>query len=169
MHLLESTSPTVLARRLGLHKFQLCMMVLSELRLTYWGADAMYRLFERAQQKLQERQNLVSASSSNTSIPASSSLPPQSLVPQFGASTWDQETAHSAYLSNFAGEPDLELWDPQLNPFPFIAEDFENGPSLNLAFFQGEEGSANGCDGDIELNQDLTIDGANATMTFEQF
>ena len=54
IHLLDCKMPSALARRLGNLKLQLCMMTLSELRDTYWGADFTYRMFERAQAKLSE-------------------------------------------------------------------------------------------------------------------
>ena len=54
IHLLDCKSPSSLFRQLGNLKLQLCMMILSELRDTYWGADFAYRMFERAQAKLLE-------------------------------------------------------------------------------------------------------------------
>ena len=54
IHLIELSSPTPLFRRFGNHKFQLCMMILSELRSTYWGADAVYKLFEHALARVQK-------------------------------------------------------------------------------------------------------------------
>lgn len=52
IHLLDCKSPTPSVRRLGHHKLDLCMMVLSELRETYWGADFTYKMFDRARAKL---------------------------------------------------------------------------------------------------------------------
>ena len=54
IHLLDCKSPNALSRQLGNLKLQLCMIILSELRETYWGADFAYRMFERAQAKLAE-------------------------------------------------------------------------------------------------------------------
>ncbi|OQU97001.1 Fungal specific transcription factor domain-containing protein [Cladophialophora immunda] len=53
IHLVEMTLPTTpILKTLSAHKFQLCMMVLSELRDNYWGAAVAYRLFEKAQADL---------------------------------------------------------------------------------------------------------------------
>ena len=54
IHLLDCKSSNALSRQLGNLKFQLCMVILSELRETYWGADFAYRMFECAQAKLAE-------------------------------------------------------------------------------------------------------------------
>lgn len=54
IHLLDCKSPSSLFRQLGDLKLRLCMMILSELRDTYWGADFAYKMFQRAQAKLSE-------------------------------------------------------------------------------------------------------------------
>jgi hypothetical protein len=54
IHLLDCKSPIPLFRQLGNLKFQLCMLILPELRDTYWGADFAYRMFQRARAKLSE-------------------------------------------------------------------------------------------------------------------
>jgi hypothetical protein len=49
IHLYDCKSANSLIRGLAENKLQLHMLVLSNLRGTYWSADVMYRLFERAQ------------------------------------------------------------------------------------------------------------------------
>lgn len=49
IHLADCKSDSSLIRGLGRNKLQLCMLVYANLRSTYWSADVMYRLFQRAQ------------------------------------------------------------------------------------------------------------------------
>ncbi|OAA75124.1 Transcription factor [Akanthomyces lecanii RCEF 1005] len=49
IHLADCKSDSSLIRGLGRNKLQLCMLVYADLRSTYWSADVMYRLFQRAQ------------------------------------------------------------------------------------------------------------------------
>lgn len=49
IHLYDCKSTNSLIRGLAENKLQLHMLVLSNLRGTYWSADVMYRLFEKAQ------------------------------------------------------------------------------------------------------------------------
>ena len=49
IHLFDCKSTNPLICGLGSNKLQLCMLVLSNLRETYWSAGVMYRLFEKAQ------------------------------------------------------------------------------------------------------------------------
>jgi hypothetical protein len=79
IHLLDCKSPVSLFRQLGNLKLQLCMMILSELRDTYWGADFAYRMFERARAKLSEEpQAPVRASQASSSQP---SVPDAAMAP----------------------------------------------------------------------------------------
>lgn len=48
IHLMDSTASRPLAQRLAKSKLDLFMMVLSELRETYWGANFTYNMFEAA-------------------------------------------------------------------------------------------------------------------------
>jgi hypothetical protein len=57
IHLLDCKSDRQLARKLAWSKIGDCMMVVSELRDTYWGADFTLKLFEVAQTLLKDRQN----------------------------------------------------------------------------------------------------------------
>ncbi|TQW01066.1 C6 transcription factor [Cordyceps javanica] len=49
IHLADCKSDNSLIRGLGRNKLQLCILVYADLRSTYWSADVMYRLFQRAQ------------------------------------------------------------------------------------------------------------------------
>ncbi|KIW35301.1 uncharacterized protein PV07_02004 [Cladophialophora immunda] len=54
IHLFDYKSAEPLVSGLAGNRLQLCMLVLSKLRETYWSAGVMHRLFERAQRILQE-------------------------------------------------------------------------------------------------------------------
>ena len=54
VHLFDYKSTEPLISGLAGNRLQLCMLVLSKLRDTYWSAGVMHRLFERAQCILQE-------------------------------------------------------------------------------------------------------------------
>lgn len=56
IHLADCKSDNALTRGLGQNKLQLCMLVFADLRSTYWSADVMYRLFQRAQTLMKERE-----------------------------------------------------------------------------------------------------------------
>jgi hypothetical protein len=60
LHLFDCKSSTPLRRGLGSNKLSLCMLVLSQLRDTYWSASVIYRLFERAQIMLDKSKSGVS-------------------------------------------------------------------------------------------------------------
>lgn len=49
IHLFDCKSTVALRRGLGKNKLSLCMLLLSQLRNTYWSASVIFRLFERAQ------------------------------------------------------------------------------------------------------------------------
>ncbi|PNP55992.1 hypothetical protein THARTR1_03929 [Trichoderma harzianum] len=59
IHLYDCKSTNALTRGLAENKLQLHMLVLSNLRGTYWSADVIYRLFDRAQNIL-KKSNLQS-------------------------------------------------------------------------------------------------------------
>ncbi|KAJ5611175.1 hypothetical protein N7510_007894 [Penicillium lagena] len=52
VHLFDCKSSSQLQASLGRNKIQLCMLILDNLRDTYWSAGVMYRLFDRAQRIL---------------------------------------------------------------------------------------------------------------------
>ena len=55
IHLADCKSSNTLTCGLARNKLQLCMLVLSDMRATYWSANVMYRLFERAQSLLGDK------------------------------------------------------------------------------------------------------------------
>ncbi|KAI1062947.1 hypothetical protein LB507_005561 [Fusarium sp. FIESC RH6] len=55
VHLLHSVSRQGLVRRLGCHQLDLCMMVVNEIKMTYFGAEILYRLFSRAREMINSR------------------------------------------------------------------------------------------------------------------
>jgi hypothetical protein len=69
IHLFDCKSTNPLICGLGSNKLQLCMLVLSNLRETYWSAGVMYRLFGRAQTILSNSNPELSKATKN---PASS-------------------------------------------------------------------------------------------------
>ncbi|KAL3483419.1 hypothetical protein BJX62DRAFT_220306 [Aspergillus germanicus] len=52
IHLIDCKSSNPFTRKFAASKLELCMLVLSELRHTYWGADFTFKLFEKARAKL---------------------------------------------------------------------------------------------------------------------
>lgn len=60
IHLFECKSTVPLRRGLGSNKLNLCMLVLQQLRDTYWSASVTYRLFARAQVLLEKSNSSVS-------------------------------------------------------------------------------------------------------------
>jgi hypothetical protein len=54
IHLLDCKSSNALVRQFATQKLHVCMLALSELRDTYWGADFVFEMFQRAQNKLLE-------------------------------------------------------------------------------------------------------------------
>ncbi|OLN81301.1 Cutinase transcription factor 1 beta 3 [Colletotrichum chlorophyti] len=53
IHLFESTSSKPMARQMGRHNLALCMLAMDELRKSYVSADASYKLFETAINKVE--------------------------------------------------------------------------------------------------------------------
>ncbi|OBT78567.1 hypothetical protein VF21_00957 [Pseudogymnoascus sp. 05NY08] len=73
IHLFESTSLTPMAREMGKHNLALCMLAMDELRKSYLSADAAYKLFKAAINKidnapLREDQRPSSPSAAETRI-----------------------------------------------------------------------------------------------------
>ncbi|KAJ3464877.1 hypothetical protein MRS44_009663 [Fusarium solani] len=59
VHLLHSVSPRKLVQRLGCHQLDLCMMVVKEIKVTYFGAEILYRLFTRAREMINFRRRAL--------------------------------------------------------------------------------------------------------------
>lgn len=54
IHLFDCKAESTLLRNHGKNKLDLCLLVLSEMRNTYWSASVIYRLFSKAQKILEE-------------------------------------------------------------------------------------------------------------------
>jgi hypothetical protein len=67
IHLLEATSSNLLARRLAQNQLELCMIVMTELRETYWAADFLSRLFSNVRTKLDARNKTTTTTSEHES------------------------------------------------------------------------------------------------------
>ncbi|KAK4934793.1 hypothetical protein LTR10_024033 [Elasticomyces elasticus] len=78
IHLFDLKSANPLVRGLASTRLRLCMLVLLELRDTYWSAGVMYRLFERAQQILETSSAVVTDGAEKPSRQSTSS---ESLLP----------------------------------------------------------------------------------------
>lgn len=61
IHLFDCKSMHSLRSGLGNNKLSLCMLVLSQLRKTYWSASVIHRLFERAQIMLRKHKSGASS------------------------------------------------------------------------------------------------------------
>ncbi|KAJ6789457.1 hypothetical protein PWT90_00258 [Aphanocladium album] len=57
IHLADCKSEGTLTRGLGRNKLQLCVLVFADLQSTYWSANVMYRLFQRAQALLSDQES----------------------------------------------------------------------------------------------------------------
>lgn len=79
IHLYDCKSSNSLTRGLAENKLQLHMLVLSNLRGTYWGADVMYRLFERAQTILRKGSSQVPKQDKNSDGQLSRVAPSESI------------------------------------------------------------------------------------------
>src|SRR5690349_2813067 len=72
IHLLHSVSPRKLVHRLGCHQLDLCMMVVQEIKVTYFGAEILHQLFTRARDVINVRDQVQeSPTPAGTVIPES--------------------------------------------------------------------------------------------------
>lgn len=151
IHLIQLSSHTPLFRRLGSHKFELCMIVLSELRNTYWGADTMYKLFEHALARVQ-KQNHPAGDTSNASTTEANAAPlpptPDSVALSQGAYDVGASNLNTFY------DPDGMIWDEN-NPFSIVSDEVRQ--QFSSAEWSQNNGSAN------------CIDEINFVLSLEQF
>ena len=75
IHLFDCKSTVPLRRGLGSNKLNLCMLVLSQLRDTYWSASVTYRLFERAQAVLDKSNSRVSIQAEQPTVGSQATRP----------------------------------------------------------------------------------------------
>lgn len=162
MHLLESTSASPLLRNFGSHKLKLCMMVLSELRATYWGADSIYRLFERAEAKLLESQTKHVAEDTVRRFTNTEHRVP--LTPESSNNAQVQPKATGSF-SNSLVDPNEFLWDQ------YGLDAIMNGISFtpyDLSFSQ--DGSETFAADLSPLGESMQVDsGINTLLSLEEF
>ncbi|RDL30745.1 Uncharacterized protein BP5553_10090 [Venustampulla echinocandica] len=108
IHLFESTSSTPMAREMGKHNLALCMLAMDELRRSYVSADAAYKLFKAAINKV------------DNAPPHEEQGHPSSLIPS--AATRPAEGAMDGNLADWPDGYDLstagiisDLWGPFSN------------------------------------------------------
>ena len=136
-------------------------MVLSELRATYWGADSIYRLFERAESKLRERQTREAAGIASGISVNVTPLTPES-PPKAQSRPEDEDTrVFSDGFYNF----NESLW----NQHGLDAIMNDNSFSFNHRAFMPE--GSEGLKADLgPLDENLRLDyGLNAVLSFEEF
>ncbi|KAJ9490820.1 hypothetical protein VN97_g2456 [Penicillium thymicola] len=61
IYLVDSTSTKSLVRRMGIHNLELCMVVIEELKTTYFGAEILFRMFTKAQSQVRNRRVAAAA------------------------------------------------------------------------------------------------------------
>jgi hypothetical protein len=155
IHLSDCKSLNPLIRGLGVNKLQLCMLVLSELRETYWSAGVMYRLFERAQCILSnsaptDSTSGISSTSSVTQIRSNRNS--QSYIPAEVQQPRQQEQLSNEVVTLLPQGPHVQLNDeappPWFNTSPqFGSVDQLLSPGFSLSenifqdFFPGYDSS----------------------------
>lgn len=145
IHLFDCKSSNSLTRGFGQNKLQLCMLVLQELRETYWGADFMYRLFEHARLKLcntgSEETSKGMTRNSNLATMTSKTISQQ--MPDLSRHQRVQEEQHQNKLTHPMPEPSLPtneqpspLWLDELPDFSTLDQLLSPGFSLSEEDYQ---------------------------------
>ncbi|RFU81421.1 c6 transcription factor [Trichoderma arundinaceum] len=112
IHLYDCKSTNALTRGLAENKLRLHMLVLSNLRGTYWSADVMYRLFERAQAIL---------SKSNSQMPKPSKNPDDRLSRVIiSGNSHSRDFSHIQQQSQPQPQPQSQSQQPQPNGTPML-------------------------------------------------
>jgi hypothetical protein len=127
------------------------MMVLSELRSTYWGADAVYKLFEHALARVQKQDPPAVNSRKAVTTEANAALFPQtpdSVVFPQGPHEIGDSDLQSLY------DPDGMIWDEN-NPFSIVSDEVRQ--QFSSLGWEQNNGSAN------------FLDGINSVLSLEQF
>lgn len=133
IHLYDCKSSNALTRGLAENKLQLHMLVLSNLRETYWSADVTYRLFDRAQNILKKSNSQVEKppsknadnSRDSTHLQQSQSQllpptePPLLPTPEPAVLVGEQQYANTW----FNGSPQFRDVDQLLSPGFYLSED----------------------------------------------
>ncbi|KAL7920603.1 hypothetical protein ACQKWADRAFT_297968 [Trichoderma austrokoningii] len=139
IHLYDCKSANALVRGLAENKLQLQMLVLSNLRETYWSADVMYRLFERAQMILKKGSSQAPKRDANSHdqlsrVATSDTINDQSFIHQLPLQPPPPPdgipmlmTAETMMMSDhqpwFSESPQLSDVDQLLSPGFYLSED----------------------------------------------
>ncbi|KAI1025287.1 hypothetical protein LB504_010020 [Fusarium proliferatum] len=89
IHLLHSVSPRKLVHRLSCHRLDMCMMVVQEIKATYFGAEILYRLFTRAREVTSVRRRVQET-------PPPAGTDESAVVMPVGQRVHDRETSRPA-------------------------------------------------------------------------
>jgi hypothetical protein len=135
IHLYECRSSRPLVHNLAWSKLGVCMMVVSELRETYWGANFALKLFEAAKAMLQKRSHDSGGGGGGGDAASSSLLSPTTITAATAqkAANNDDTTLN---LDGWLDEGEALGWfnDPFLSAGPWSMDtsafDF-GGPYLN--------------------------------------
>lgn len=169
IHLSEYASPNPLARRLGRHKLEFLMIVLSELRGTYWGANFWYALFDRALAKLSDHQRKahITASSEDNNVNSDTAPFSQTAELTGGIVSDEHQIAGSDKSLDGLLDPNLYVWD-STDPFNFSFEDRE----MNSTTLHPSAGPEYGADGTSQglMSPDMMDSlGLNSLLSFDEF
>lgn len=104
IHLLEFVSPDPLANRLGRHRLDILMIFLRQLQSTYWAADFIYDLFQRAMDVL-DSQNTQVHKRSSSSLGCTAPSEPSQIKASDGTMTGDRLQTPARLPS----QPNVEL------------------------------------------------------------
>ena len=132
------------------------MIVLSELRGTYWGANFWYALFARALAKLSDHQRKthITASSEDNNVNSDTAPSSQTAELTSGITSDEHQTAGSNKSLDGFLDPNLYVWD-SIDPFNFSIEDRE----MNFTTLQPSAGPEHGTDGDVPESDGSGYDG----------
>ncbi|OAL28103.1 hypothetical protein AYO22_03130 [Fonsecaea multimorphosa] len=140
IHLFDFKSLEPLVSGLAGNRLQLCMLVLSKLRETYWSAGVMHRLFERAQRILQESKRGNNVETASESSQACDQADHHSANHVTVVDFQNEFERHNGYptivdppegwpFTNSTTEASLQLWD---DPLSFDTVEELLGPGFGL-------------------------------------
>jgi hypothetical protein len=124
VYLLDSASPKPLIQRIGRNRLELCMIVIEELRHTYFGAEIMSRMFPKAEKAILTREVAARNVSRTDDGSSSGNRPP-------GSVTREDASSNAAMAEDV-----FDLTFQTLNPFlsmtgdVFRGEEYVSGPAL---------------------------------------
>lgn len=109
VYLVDSTSTKSLVRRMGIHNLELCMVVIEELKTTYFGAEILFRMFTKAQSQVGNRRVAAAAAAAGKDVHQSSSNADAGIV---------TDVADDVYPNNMEA---LDVFSVAWNPFAQVA------------------------------------------------